>query len=124
MIRWCFQSVLNLCLFCCFSVKAAAEDSWRMDWVATTGFSLEIDTEGYDFPSAIAFVPNPGPGPKDPIYFVTELRGKVARRDVRGPNRNPSKNQGVDRSARTVTPATGRSNPLAAWSNPGGKPAT
>lgn len=77
MARWCFQTVLTLCLFCCFSVKAAAQDSWRMDWVTTNGFSLEIDTEGYDLPSAIAFVPNPGPGPKDPLYFVTELRGKI-----------------------------------------------
>ena len=28
-------------------------------------------------PTAIAFVPSPGPGPKDPRYFVTELRGRV-----------------------------------------------
>ncbi|MEZ4546326.1 MAG: hypothetical protein R3B51_00730 [Thermodesulfobacteriota bacterium] len=29
--------------------------------------------EGYHLPSAIAFVPEPGSGPKDPLYFVTEL---------------------------------------------------
>ncbi|MEQ9617758.1 MAG: PQQ-dependent sugar dehydrogenase [Deltaproteobacteria bacterium] len=28
-------------------------------------------------PSAIAFIPNPGKKPKDPLYFVTELRGRV-----------------------------------------------
>jgi hypothetical protein len=36
-----------------------------------------MDTQGYEFPTAIAFVPEPGDQPKDPLYFVTELRGKV-----------------------------------------------
>jgi len=55
----------------------AQEDAWKKNWQVEEGFSIEIDTEGYDFPSAIAFVPNPGDDPKDPLYFVTELRGKV-----------------------------------------------
>jgi glucose/arabinose dehydrogenase len=50
---------------------------WRSDWAVEDGFSLKIDTEGYSRPSAIAFVPSPGGGPKDPLYFVTELRGTV-----------------------------------------------
>lgn len=50
---------------------------WRSDWLIQDGFALDIDTEGYHFPTAIAFVPQPGPGPKDPLYFVTELRGRV-----------------------------------------------
>jgi hypothetical protein len=50
---------------------------WRSDWALAEGFAIEIDTEGYEFPSAIAFVPNPGTDPKDPFYYVTELRGKV-----------------------------------------------
>jgi glucose/arabinose dehydrogenase len=50
---------------------------WRTDWAVPEGFALSIDTEGYDFPTAIAFVPEAGPGPKDPLYFVTELRGRV-----------------------------------------------
>ena len=50
---------------------------WRSEWAVSEGFALQIDTEGYHFPTAIAFVPNPGAGPKDPLYFVTELRGKV-----------------------------------------------
>lgn len=50
---------------------------WKSDWAAAEGFALDIDTEGYHFPTAIAFVPNPGPGPKDPLYFVTELRGTL-----------------------------------------------
>ena len=55
----------------------APDDTWLDDWETMEGFSLTIDTEGFDFPSAIAFVPNPGPDPKDPLYFVTELRGSV-----------------------------------------------
>jgi glucose/arabinose dehydrogenase len=50
---------------------------WRSDWAVDEGFAVEIDTEGYQFPTAIAFVPNPGRNPQDPLYFVTELRGRV-----------------------------------------------
>jgi len=52
-------------------------DAWRDDWELAAGFALDIDTDGYRFPSSIAFVPSPGPGPKDPLYFVTELRGSL-----------------------------------------------
>jgi glucose/arabinose dehydrogenase len=51
--------------------------SWMSDWELPEGFTIGIDVEGFDFPTAIAFVPHPGPGPKSPFYFVTELRGKV-----------------------------------------------
>lgn len=50
---------------------------WRSEWAVSEGFGLQIDTEGYQFPTAIAFVPNPGTGPQDPLYFVTELRGQI-----------------------------------------------
>ena len=50
---------------------------WRRDWAIEAGFALEIDSEGYEFPTAIAFVPEPGPDPKDPLYFVTELAGTI-----------------------------------------------
>ena len=53
------------------------EFDWRADWAVPEGFALQIDTEGYQFPTAIAFVPEPGPDPEDPLYFVTELRGQV-----------------------------------------------
>ena len=55
----------------------AKPDEWKRDWGVAPGFSISSDTEGYAFPSAIAFVPDPGPGPKDPLYFVTEIRGTV-----------------------------------------------
>jgi glucose/arabinose dehydrogenase len=45
--------------------------------VALPEFSVSIDSTGFDLPSAIAFVPHPGPDPTSPLYFVTELRGKV-----------------------------------------------
>ena len=47
------------------------------DWAVQKGFTIAVDAEGFEFPTSIAFVPNPGPGPKDPLYFVTELQGQV-----------------------------------------------
>ena len=64
-------------LFSLFAATAGAESDWRSEWELPPGFSLKIDTEGFDAPTAIAFVPHPGPDPKSPLYFVTELRGKV-----------------------------------------------
>jgi hypothetical protein len=57
--------------------SALAETDWRNEWQVADGFSLAIDSEGYDFPTTITFVPNPGSDPKSPLYFVTEIRGKV-----------------------------------------------
>jgi glucose/arabinose dehydrogenase len=61
------------------TIAHAVEETydWRDDWTLHENFAIEKDTEGYHLPSAIAFVPEPGGGPKDPLYFVTELRGKV-----------------------------------------------
>lgn len=59
------------------SAAQSADEAWKQDWSVTEGFALHIDSEGYEFPTAIAFVPNPGAGPKDPLYFVTELYGRV-----------------------------------------------
>ena len=53
------------------------EFNWRQDWSVEDGFAINIDTEGYSAPTAIAFVPEPGDDPKDPLYFVTELNGTV-----------------------------------------------
>lgn len=52
-------------------------EGWMPDWAVAEGFKLTLDTQGYSLPSAIAFVPDPGSGPDDPLYFVTELRGTV-----------------------------------------------
>lgn len=50
---------------------------WRSDWAVADGYTISKDTVGYSLPSSITFVPNPGPAPDDPLYFVTELRGTV-----------------------------------------------
>ena len=47
------------------------------DWELAEGLTLDIDTEGYYFPSHILFVDEPGPLPTDPLYFVLELKGKI-----------------------------------------------
>jgi len=59
------------------ATSSVAPFDWRSGWGLEEEFSLSIDTEGYQYPSAIAFVPEPGADPKDPLYFVTELRGAV-----------------------------------------------
>ena len=56
---------------------AAQEEDWRSDWFLQPGFILEIDTLGFNLPTSIAFVPDPGPGADDPLYFVTELEGAL-----------------------------------------------
>ena len=57
--------------------RAEEPHDWKADWSIEEDFDLSIDTEGYQFPTSIAFVPEPGSGAKDPLYFVTELRGSV-----------------------------------------------
>lgn len=59
------------------SVSAAGTANWQGDYATAEGFRLQRDSTGYHLPSAIAFVPQPGPDPKDPLYFVTELRGTI-----------------------------------------------
>ena len=54
-----------------------ATSDWKSDWAVETGFDIALDSQGFRFPTSIAFVPNPGKLPKSPLYFVTELRGKI-----------------------------------------------
>ncbi|HJX88208.1 MAG TPA: hypothetical protein VJ277_11660, partial [Gemmatimonadales bacterium] len=54
-----------------------ADGDYRSDWALAEGFTLRRDAQGFRFPTAIAFVPRPGPGPKDPLYFVTEIGGTI-----------------------------------------------
>jgi glucose/arabinose dehydrogenase len=51
--------------------------------VLQPGYVVEEVGSGYRLPVNIAFVPNPGPNPTDPLYYVTELYGsiQVVRRD-------------------------------------------
>ena len=47
------------------------------------GFVIEEVAGDFQLPTNIAFVPNPGPNPTDPLFYVTELYGtiKVVRRN-------------------------------------------
>jgi len=57
--------------------RAQAQDAWKSDWSVPEGFALDIHADGFSLPTSLAMVPNPGPNPKDPLYFVTELFGKI-----------------------------------------------
>lgn len=41
------------------------------------GYRVEVVASGLQLPVNIAFVPNPGPDPNDPKFYVTELYGQV-----------------------------------------------
>lgn len=58
-------------------VGTSTSFDWKSDWAVEKGFDISIDSEGLRFPTAIAFVPNPGISPKDPLYFITELSGRI-----------------------------------------------
>ncbi len=71
------QLVAPLFVAVCLAASASAGDAWMQEWGAAPGFAIERDAGGFDFPTAIAFVPEPGPAPDDPLYFVTELGGTI-----------------------------------------------
>lgn len=72
--------LLALVAWAVVTATAGSEEvpfDWQSQWAVAEDFALHMDTEGYHLPTAIAFVPQPGTEPKDPLYFVTELRGQV-----------------------------------------------
>ena len=95
------------------AASAPAEGDWRADWAVEEGFALGTDTEGYRYPSAIAFVPDPGPGPKDPRYgqvWVTTVDSVV-------------ESVAVWMDSAVEVPGTGRRPARAAGGGAGGLPA-
>ncbi len=52
-------------------------------WLVRPGYVVEPVQTGLRLPVNIAFVPNAGPNPSDPLYYVNELYGsiRVVRRD-------------------------------------------
>ena len=56
---------------------AQESSNWKKDWAVQPGFALEVAVEGLNFPTSIAFVPAPGPDPKDAAFYITELQGAV-----------------------------------------------
>ncbi len=59
------------------SVVAGSEEAPSPAWGVAEGFVVERDAGGFVLPTALAFVPEPGGGSNDPLYFVTELRGTI-----------------------------------------------
>ena len=52
--------------------------NFMLPWRATQdGFQVELVASGFQLPVNIAFVPNPGPAPDDPKFYVTELYGSI-----------------------------------------------
>jgi glucose/arabinose dehydrogenase len=73
----CLVGVL-LATACTSSDDEASETfDFRDDWAVPESFDISIDASGFSLPTALAFVPDGGSGPRDPLYFVTELRGTV-----------------------------------------------
>ncbi len=46
-------------------------------WAPAPGFVVDVVAGGFQLPVNIAFVPNPGPNPGDPFFYVTELYGTI-----------------------------------------------
>lgn len=58
--------------------RLARAGSLEIPFVATrSGFVVEEVGRDYRLPVNIAFVPDPGPDPDDPLYYVTELYGSI-----------------------------------------------
>ena len=66
--------ILSLLASLLAAAPARAQHDWRTDWEVAEGFAISMDTDDYRWPTALAFIPSPGPDPKDPLYFVTELK--------------------------------------------------
>lgn len=45
--------------------------------ITQPGFRVDVVASGFQLPVNIAFVPNPGSNPGDPLYYVTELYGTI-----------------------------------------------
>ena len=60
------------------NAAGAAPEAGPLDSLGTApGYALEVHARGLALPTALAFVPEPAPGPDAPFYFVAELRGNV-----------------------------------------------
>jgi mono/diheme cytochrome c family protein len=53
------------------------DEGWMSEWEVEEGFRLDADAVGFELPTSIAFVPEPGNAPGAPSYFVSELKGTI-----------------------------------------------
>lgn len=72
-------SGLAVFLYTCVAAHSQDEkpQDWRTEWELAEGLNIEIDSQGFALPAHIVFVPEPGKGPKDPLYFIIELKGTI-----------------------------------------------
>lgn len=70
---------------CISGALPLSAEGWQDEWEVAPGYTLEVAAEGFKLPSRVVPIPEPGPDPDSPLYFVTELRGaiKVVTRDGR-----------------------------------------
>ena len=66
--------LLALLLWLLPTASAATDLS---NYAVQPGYSLEVDSSGFLLPTSIAVVPEPGPAPDAPLYFVAELHGSI-----------------------------------------------
>lgn len=67
-----------------FGYTETHKDDWQAvrsptleQWDVRRGLDVELVAEGLDYPVNLAFVPEPGPDPDSPVFYVNELHGKV-----------------------------------------------
>ena len=72
-----------LALALCLPLYAGPAAKQAPAWIVRPGYVVELVATGFRLPVNIAFVPNPGPNPSDPLFYVAELYGsiKVVRND-------------------------------------------
>ena len=78
------KSLLSaLALALCLPLYAGPAAKQAATWIVRPGYVVELVATGFRLPVNIAFVPNPGPNPSDPLFYVAELYGsiKVVRND-------------------------------------------
>lgn len=73
--------IQSFLLFCALSVFGLSPSSLfatgTSNWKAPEGYKIQIDSSGWSLPVDIEFVKNPQSHPKAPLYYVTELRGRI-----------------------------------------------
>jgi len=52
-------------------------DDAEVPWAARAGYTVEEVATGFQLPVNIAMVPDPGPHPGDPLFYVAELYGSI-----------------------------------------------
>lgn len=69
---------LIACLLISCGARAQRDASGTLeDWSVPDGFGLSADAVGFRYPTSLVFVPEPGPNPRDPAYFVAEVLGTI-----------------------------------------------